>query len=197
MSLELLAAGLAGGLLGGYFALRRWLSRQKPKVGTESALLAATERASASELQVGDVVGIATREYWLTSGYSLSEAGHALAAVFSAEEARLVLTLGAQGALYLGQPVSLVLPSELPARLEHLDQSFSLKSRLPVEVITLGREAKSAATAQPIETAQWGRYEGGSEQTLWVLRTPESTHAILSRRVPETDIFRWGSADST
>lgn len=187
MSLELLAAGLAGGLLGGYFAVRRWLGRRR---ALPAARLSdpSSDSSLLGELQVGDVVGIATREYWLSSGYSLEEAGHALARVFNADDERLVLTFGAQGALYLGHQVSLTLPSELPARLEHLDQSFSLKSRFPVEVVPHGSESSRGWAAQ------WGRYEGGSEQTLWVLRTPEGAEGIVSRRVPERDIFRWGSA---
>ena len=190
MSLELLAAGLAGGLLGGYFAVRRWLGRRRLPPAPEVSG-AGSERALLGELQVGDVVGIATREYWLSSGYSLHEAGHALARVFNADDDRLVLTFGAQGALYLGHQVSLTLPSELPARLEHLDQSFSLKSRFPVEIVAHGRESSRG------REAQWGRYDGGSEQTLWVLRTPEGAQGIVSRRVPERDIFRWGSASGS
>lgn len=189
MSLELLAAGLAGGLLGGYLAVRRWLRRRSPPPATKA--LSAGSESSPLELQVGDVVGIEAREYWLSSGYSLHEAGHALARVFNADDERLVLTFGAQGALYLGHEVALTLPSELPARLEHLDQSFSLKSRFPVEVVPHGRDSSRGSRAQ------WGRYEGGSEQTLWVLRTPEGAQGILSRRVPERDIFRWGSGSGT
>jgi len=190
VSLELLAAGLAGGLLGGYFALRRWLRRRGPTPAPK-ALDAGGASSPLGELQVGDVVGIEAREYWLSSGYSLHEAGHALARVFNADDERLVLTFGAQGALYLGHPVALTLPSELPARLEHLDQSFSLKSRFPVEIVPHGRESSRG------RAAQWGRYEGGAEQTLWVLLTPEGAQAIVSRRVPERDIFRWGSASGS
>jgi len=189
VSLELFAVGLAGGLLGGYLAVRRWLKRGRPLPATEVSG-AGSDSSPLVELQVGDVVGIATREYWLSSGYSLQEAGHALARVFHADDERLVLTFGAQGALYLGHQVSLTLPSELPARLEHLEQSFSLKSRFPVEVVPHGRES-SRGTA-----AQWGRYEGGYEQTLWVLRTSDGAQGIVSRRVPEGDIFRWGSASA-
>lgn len=187
MGLELLAAGVAGGILGGYFALRRWFTRRARNHGSKVSA-PESESALAGELRVGDVVGIGEREYWLTSGFSLHEAGQALCTVFRAENVRLVLTLGAQGALYLGHDVSLNLPSELPARLEHLEQPFSLKSRLPVEVVHHGREAKLA------EVAHWGRYEGGP-WTLWVLRTPDRIHAIASRRVPERDIFRWGNAE--
>jgi len=186
VSLELVAAGLAGGLLGGYFALRRWLAGRRPRSKSEASGTS-SEGSPLVELQVGDVVGIATREYWLSNGYSLQEAGQALARVFDADDERLVLTFGAQGALYLGHQVALTLPSELPARLEHLDQSFSLKSRFPVEVVPHGRESSRG------RAAQWGRYEGGSEQTLWVLRTSEGAEGIVSRRVPERDIFRWGS----
>src|SRR5688572_14292983 len=106
MGLELLAAGLAGGLFGGYFVLRRWFARRAAKA-TVAPAVPANEGALAGELGVGDVVGIGNREYWLTSGYSLREAGHVLASVFSADDARLVLTLGAEPALYLGDQVSL------------------------------------------------------------------------------------------
>ncbi|HEU5075999.1 MAG TPA: hypothetical protein VFU02_17515 [Polyangiaceae bacterium] len=191
MSLELLAAGLAGSLVWGYVLVRRWTARRGAELRDRAAAAAAlsSERTYASKLRVGDVVGIGEREYWLTSGYSLHEAGHALCAVFAAENVRLVQTQGAEGALYLGHDVSLVLPSELPARLEHLDQSFSLQSRLPVEVVTHGSVSKRP------EPAHWGRYEGGP-WTLWVLRTPERVDAIASRRVPERDILRWGNAGS-
>lgn len=187
MSFELLAVGVAGGILGGYFAVRRWFARRgrKPKARVSAP---ESDSALAGELRVGDVVGIGHREYWLTSGYSLSEAGNALCAVFSADDASLVLTLGAQPTLYLGHQVSLTLPSELPARLDHLDQSFTLRSRLPVEVVRHGRESS------PAEPAHWGRYDDGSEHTLWVLRTPDGAHGIVSRRVPERDIVRWGNA---
>lgn len=187
MGLELLAAGLAGGLFGGYFVVRRWFARRGAKARALPAA-PANDGALAGDLGVGDVVGIGDREYWLTSGYSLREAGHVLSSVFSADDAQLVLTLGAEPALYLGDHVPLTLPSELPARLDHVDRTFSLKSRLPVEVVRHGREAS------PAESAQWGRYEDGSEHTLWVLRTPDGAQGILSRRVPERDIVRWGNA---
>lgn len=191
MSLELLAAGLAGGLVWGYVLVRRWTARRGPDLRDRAAAATAlsNEPTRARELGVGDVVGIGGREYWLTSGYSLYEAGHVLCKVFGAERARLVQTQGAEGALYLGHDVSLVLPRELPACLEHLDQSLSLQSRVPVEVVMLG------GVTDRSEPAQWGRYEGGS-WTLWVLRTPERVQAIASRRVPERDIFRWGNASS-
>lgn len=187
MSLELLAAGVAGGMLGGYFALRRWFSRRGRTTRVQVSA-SRNEGTLPAELRVGDVVGIGDQEYWLTSGYSLREAGNALSEVFSADEVRLVLALGPEGALYVGHEVSLVLPSELPARIDHHNQSFSMQARFPVEVVPLGREANRP------EVAQWGRYENGSEQTLWVLRTPHRVEGILSRRVPERDIFRWGNA---
>ncbi len=187
MSLELLAAGVAGGIVGGYFALRRWWARRAPAPGAK-LFASNTSGALATELRVGDVVGIGDREYWLTNGYSLREAGNALGEVFSAGEVRLVLTLGPQGALYFGHEVSLVLPSELPTRLDHLGRSFSLKARFPVEVASHPNDPRLAGAAQ------WGRYEDGDEQTLWVLRTAGGARAILSRRVPERDIFRWGNA---
>lgn len=189
MSLELLVAGVAGGIVGGYFALRGWVAR-RGRTTRAKASVPDTESALNGELHVGDVVGIGEREYWLTGGYSLREAGTALCEVFSADEVRLVLSLGPEGALYVGHQVRLTLPSELPARLDHRDHSFLLKARFPVAVVPLGPDAK------PAESALWGRYEGGDEQTLWVLRTPAGGHGILSRRVPERDVFRWGSAGS-
>jgi hypothetical protein len=88
----------------------------------------------------------------------------------------------------LGHEASLLLPAELPARLEHADRSFSLKSRVPVEVEVLG------SGHEPPKAALWGCYEAGDDETLWVLRTPDHAHVIVTRRVPERDIFRWGSA---
>jgi len=139
---------------------------------------------------VGDVIGIGDQEYWLTSGYAVHEAGHELALVFRAEASRLVLTVGPGSALYLGYEVSLLLPGELPARLEHDDLSFSLKSRVPVDVEVLGSEHETP------KAALWGCYEAGADETLWVLRTPDHALGIATRRVPERDIFRWGSAGS-
>lgn len=187
MAFELLAAGLVGGAFGGYFALRRWYARRRSKAGATTPAPVA-DGALAGALGVGDVVGIGNREYWLTSGYSLHEAGHAIYAVFDADDVRLVLALGAQPTLYLGHQLSLILPSELPARLEHLDHSFSLKARLPVEVVPHGREAR------PAGSAQWGRYEDGGEHTLWVLHAPDGARGLLTRRVPDRDIVRWGNA---
>lgn len=189
VSLELLVAGVAGGIVGGYFALRRWVARRGQRTRTP-ALPPRAEGARLPELRVGDVVEIGEREYWLTSGYSLREAGTTLCEVFSADEARLVLTLGPQGALFLGRLVALNLPRELPARLDHLDRSFSLKGRFPVEVVPHDRE-----TNHP-EAAQWGRYEDGDEHTLWVLHGSQGPRAILCRRVPERDILHWGNAGS-
>lgn len=187
MAFELLAAGLVGGAFGGYFALRRWFARRRSKASATPPT-PASDGALAGALGVGDVVGIGNREYWLTSGYSLHEAGHAIYRVFAADDVRLVLALGAQPTLYLGHQLSLILPSELPARLEHLDQSFSLRARVPVEVVPDGREAS------PAGSALWGRYEDGGEHTLWVLRAPEGARGLLTRRVPERDIMRWGNA---
>lgn len=190
VSLTALAVATLTGLCGGYVFLRRWAKARRSRVlalGSGTAKSGVDSRGSA-ELRVGDVIGIGDQEYWLTSGYALHEAGHALALVFSAETSRLVLTLGPRGVLYLGHEVSLLLPSELPARLEHAARSFSLKSRVPVDVEALG------SGHEPPKAALWGCYEAGDDETLWVLCTPEQAHAILTRRVAQRDIFRWGSA---
>ena len=186
MSLTALAVAMVTGLCGGYVFVRRWAKSRRSQVPALAG--AGRESPRNTELRVGDVIGIGNQEYWLTSGYEVHEAGHALARVFSADASRLVLTLGPGGSLYLGHEVSLVLPGELPARLEHADQSFSLKSRVPVDVGVLGSEHEKP------KAALWGCYEAGADEILWVLRTPDHAHGIFTRRVPERDIFRWGSA---
>ena len=178
------------GLCGGYVFVRRWVKARRSKVPqlTSTTTRAGIDGPRNADLRVGDVIGIGNQEYWLTSGYGVHEAGHELARVFSAEASRLVLTLGPGGVLYLGHEVSLLLPGEFPARLEHADRSFSLRSRVPVEVVTKGREHEAP------KAALWGCYEAGADETLWVLCMPDHARGIVTRRVPESDIFRWGNA---
>lgn len=198
MIVELTLAVASGA--GAFLLWRRRRRRSSNRLGRAAAGSSASGESSSTSriaagsaprglLDEGEVIGIGDTEYWLTDAYWLYEDTQSVAAVYRAEDRQLVVVSASPPRVYLGHALPLELAPEFPALLEVEMQGFSLRSRIPVRV-------QASATSEVLP-GRWARYEGGADEVLWILGLADRNLCLLTRRVPERLIFRWGRVSSS
>ncbi len=186
MSAALLLLALAGSLAG-YVAWRKRPVRARLRGELRSLAAPGSLRALGLWVELGEMVGIGQREYWLVEGFLAKEDGRVLAAVFFVETERLVVPTGPEPQLFVGREVSVQLPAELPTSLVVAGVEFGLRGRFPVVTEALGSHEKA-----PLGPGLWGEYRGGTDAVLWVLRQPQGVSALMTRQVHPSELSRWG-----
>lgn len=144
------------------------------------------------ELELGDVVEVLGRELWLEEAWLLSEGGDAVAALFAAREATLVVLPPPASTLYLLDEIELGLPEEPPTCLESRGVRFERLRRLPVSVQPVGK-----SVPLPWDEGLLSEYRGLGGDALWVLGRGSRSRVWQGRSVHASDIVRWGGGMKT
>jgi hypothetical protein len=144
------------------------------------------------DVELGDVVEIAGRELWLERGWLLTEAGDAVAAVFGAAEATLIVLPSPARRVYVLDEVEVALPADPPATLESKGVRFERARRIPVEIDALGK-----SPPLPWDQAVLAEYRGLGGDALWLLGARGRAKAWQGRLCNDSEIERWGGGSGT
>lgn len=144
------------------------------------------------EIELGDVVEIGGRELWLERAWLFSEAGDAVAALFSAREATLVVSPPPARRVWVLDEVEIALPPEPPATLESRGVRFERARRIPVTVKALGK-----SPPLPWDQAVFAEYRGLAGDALFTLGKDGRAKAWQGRIASDSEIERWGGGERT
>ena len=144
--------------------------------------------AEGFEADVGDVISLDRREYWLEDAWLLRET-EPVAAVCFARDVVLVLFPQPSEICYRLEEIPFDAVNDPPNVVEYQGQRYERRRRRPLLV-----EARGDASP-PFREALLVEYDALADGVLWLLLGREQQHAWCGQRCSMSQFERWGPAE--